>query len=258
MGYKTILVEHGKVSRIKFNRPEKRNALSAEMMKEIADALNKLGDDDKVNVIILSGEGRGFCAGAELDSMSGAIEESRNSKKNLVTLLKAMAEVNKVIIAEVHGFALAGGFGVMSSADLVVVTDDAILGMPEIKRGLFPFTIMANLSRIMPQKKLLELLFTGDNISAEDALACGLVNKVVAKEDLEKETMLIAEKIAQYSPVALGLGKQAYYTMRDMEYNNSMSYLIEMLTLISQTDDAKEGINAFFEKRDPVWKADRE
>lgn len=257
MSFETILVEHGKIARIKLNRPDKRNALSALMMKEVADALFELDKDDKVNVIILSGEGKGFCAGAELDSMSGGIEDSRKSKKNLVNLLKAMASVSKVIISQVHGFALAGGFGVMAAADLVVVADNAKLGMPEIKRGLFPFTIMANLSRILPQKKLLEMCFTGDNISAQEALTCGLVNKVVASEDLEKETMLLAEKIAKYSSVALGLGKQAYYTMRDMEYNNSMDYLIEMLTIISQTEDAKEGINAFFEKRDPVWKADK-
>lgn len=257
MNYETILVEYGKVVKIKFNRPEKRNALSALMMKEIADALYELDKDDKVKVIVLSGEGKGFCAGAELDSMSGGIEDSRKSKKNLVNLLKAMASVNKVIISQVHGFALAGGFGVMTAADLVVVADNAKLGMPEIKRGLFPFTIMANISRMMPQKKLLEMLFTGDNISPQDALECGLVNKVVAPEDLEKETMLLADKIASYSSVALGLGKQAYYTMRDMEYNSSMDYLIEMLTIISQTDDAKEGIQAFFEKRDPVWKSDR-
>jgi enoyl-CoA hydratase/carnithine racemase len=257
MSYETILVEHGKIARVKLNKPEKRNALSALMMKEIADALYELDKDDKVNVIILSGEGKGFCAGAELDTMSGGIEDSRKSKSNLVYLLKAMTKISKVIICQVQGFALAGGFGVMATADLTIVADNAKLGMPEIKRGLFPFTIMANLSRILPQKKLLEMAFTGDNITPQEALACGLVNKVVAPEELEKETMLLAETIAKYSSVALGLGKEAFYTMRDMEYYTSMDYLIEMLTIISQTEDAKEGIQAFFEKRDPVWKADR-
>lgn len=258
MAYETILVEYGKVARIKLNRPDRRNAMNTAMMREITAALYELDKDERVNVIILSGEGKGFCAGGELDSMAGeGIEANRDSKKPFVLLLEAMTKTRKIIISQVHGFAMAGGFGVMATADLTVVADNATLGMPEIKRGIFPMTIMSPLSRVIPRKKLLEMLFTGDNITPQEALACGLVNKVVPPENLTSETQALAERIARYSATALGLGKEAFYTMQDMEYSQSLNYLIDMLTIITQTEDAQEGIKAFLEKRDPVWKAAR-
>ena len=140
------------------------------------------------------------------------------------------------------------------TSDLTIVAEETVLGMPEIKRALFPMNIMSPISRTMPRKKALELLFTGDNISPREALAQGLVNRVVPLEELEQTTLDMAGKIARYSPAAIRLGKNAFYTMNDMEYFKTFSYLVDMLTITSMTEDAQEGVKAFFDKREPAWK----
>ena len=255
MPYRNVLVERGKISRIILNRPEKRNALNDVLLREIPEALYELDGDDEVRVIILSGAGAGFCAGADLMFLteSAGVMQGRKEKAGVGNMLAAIGKIGKIVVAQVHGFALAGGFGLAVTSDLTVVAEDTVLGMPEIKRALFPMNIMSPICRAMPRKRALELLFTGDNISTREALAAGLVNRVVPLPDLERAAWELAEKVAQFSPAAIRLGKNAFYTMNDMEYFKTFSYLVDMLTITSMTEDAKEGVTAFFEKRDPVW-----
>jgi len=256
MPYQNVLVEHGEIARIILNRPEKRNALNDILLREIPQALYDLDQDDEVRVIVLSGAGAGFCAGADMMFLteSPGVMQSRLEKAGVGNMLAAIGKIGKIVVAQVHGFAVAGGLGLAVASDLTVVAENAVLGMPEIKRALFPMNIMSPICRVMPRKKALELLFTGDNISPQDALEAGLVNRVVPLSDLERVSWDLAEKVAQYSPAAIRLGKNAFYTMNDMEYFKTFSYLVDMLTITSLTEDAQEGVRAFFEKREPTWK----
>ena len=256
MDYQHILVERGPISSITLNRPERRNALNHRLLNEITDALYELDKESATRVIILKGNGKGFCAGAELDSLIPGedILQSREKKMGICDLLTAMGKIGKIIISQVHGFALAGGFGMAIASDLTVMSDDAVIGLPEIKRGLFPYNVMNPISRVMPRKRILEMMFTGDNITAQQALEWGLVNFVVPAEKLEEVTMNMAAKISRHSSAVVRLGKESFYTMQDMEYFKAFSYLTDMLTITAASNDAQEGVRAFFEKRDPIWK----
>ena len=255
LSYNTLIVEQGRIATITINRPERRNSLTGELLEELADALWKLDSSDEVRVIILKGAGKGFCAGAELDSLipGQSIVDSKKNKSGLIKVLTAMSKIGKVLIAQVHGFALAGGFGLATAPDLTIVAEDTLLGLPEIKRGLFAYNVMNPISRLMPRKFLLEMLFTGENITARQALEWGLVNKVVTADKLEQETRIMAEKIASYSPAAIRLGKESFYSMAQMDYYAAFNYLTDMLTINACTEDSKEGVAAFFEKREAVW-----
>ncbi len=254
--YDNILVEHARVARLIMNQPEKRNALSKSMMKDIIDGLNDLNSDPQVVVIVISGKGKGFCAGADLSTMSQqpSIIDSIVDKTFVKDMLLTLSNIDKIVISQVHGFALAGGFGLATTCDLSVVSNDCKLGMPEIKRGIVPMNIMNPLSRIMPKKLLLELMLTGENISPEKAMQLHLINQVVPAESLEEETLKLANNIAQYSASAIKLCKNAFYQMQSMDYVAAFSYLTGMLTVNTLTGDAKEGTKAFLEKRKPKWK----
>ena len=256
MSYQKVLVEHGKIAKIILNRPEKRNALNDVLLREIPQALYELDQDDEVRVIILSGAGAGFCTGADMMFLMSnpGVMESRQQKTGVGNMLAAIGKIGKIVIAQVHGFALAGGFGLAVTCDLTVASEETILGLPEIKRALFPMNVMSPISRCMPRKRAIELIFTGENITAKQAYEFGLVNQVVPLAGLEQTTWKLAEKIAQYSPATIRLGKNAFYTINDMEYFKSFDYLVEMLTLTTLTEDAQEGVKAFFEKRNPEWK----
>lgn len=255
MDYKDLIIERGRITRLILNRPDKRNSMSRETMIEMEKALWDLNADPSVVVIIMSGAGKGFCAGGDLEGMIEPpnILDSREMKSHIMGVLTAMGKIDKIIISQVHGFALAGGFGVAVTADLTVVTDDCKLGMPEIKRGITPMNIMNPVSRCMPRKRVLEMMFTGDYISPQQALEWGLVNRVVPAAELEAETIKLAESIACNSGSALMLCKNAFYNMQDMEYYTAFNFLTDMLTVNTMTEDAKEGIQAFFEKRQPKW-----
>lgn len=255
MEYKTIKVEVGKVSKITLNRPDRRNSFSFEMLDELEDALYMLDADDRCGVIVLQGEGKGFCAGGDMGDVDAkvSVAKMRVDSRRLPKFLTALTKIGKVTIAKVHGFAMAGGLGIATTCDLTVVADNAKLGTSEIQRGLFPFIISANFMRCMPQKKMMEILFTGDRITPAQAVEYGLANYAVPAEDLDRVVDELANKIASYSPAAIRMGKEAVYTARDMEFYKAMDYLAECINTIKLTDDAKEGIHAFFEKRDPVW-----
>lgn len=256
-GYQTVLASvEGGVARITLNRPEVRNALSRTMLRELGEALAAFEADPAARVVVLAGAGeQAFCAGADLRDVGerGTPLQARESFGGLAHVLESLARMRTPVIAQVHGFALAGGCGLAAGCDLVIAADDAVFGLPEIRVGLLPLVVMAPILRAVGRKRGMLMVLSGDRVSAREALAMGLVSRVVARADLERESAALATRLAGWSPAAVGLAKEAAATIEDMEYGKSLHYLREVLTLVALSDDAREGIRAFFERRDPEW-----
>jgi enoyl-CoA hydratase len=245
--YRTITVDDsGPVARITLNLPDKRNPISPAMCGELVAALRGV----RGNVVILTGAGKVFSAGGDLAGMAAP---SDHPPATLVELLVAMHELGKPIIAMVNGPALAGGLGLMVACDLVVASDAATFGTTEIAVGLWPMMITAELTRSVGRKRVLEMMLTGAKLSAAEALACGLVTRVVPHDELERATMALAYELAARSPIVMQLGLRAFYRSQDMELEPQLQYLQGELARVLATDDAKEGITAFLTKREPRW-----
>jgi enoyl-CoA hydratase/carnithine racemase len=245
------------VARITLNRPQVRNALSRTLVQELEAALAGYEADPAARVIVLAGAGeRAFCAGADLKGLGdrGTTLQARESFGGLARILEAITRMRTPVIAQVHGYALAGGCGLAAGCDLVIAADDAVFGLPEIKVGLLPLMVMAPILRAVGRQRGLLMILSGENVSAREALAMGLVSRVVPRADLEGETTALAARLARFSPAAVALAKEAAYTIQDMEYGKSLRYLRELITLVGLSDDAREGIAAFFAKREPEWK----
>jgi enoyl-CoA hydratase/carnithine racemase len=251
-----LLTSAGHVATITLNRPEQRNPLSAAMLRDLAAALRWCKDEDDVRVVVLTGAGRVFCAGADLSSFDGdtsAIEKFR-SRDLFVDLFVLMAELGKPIVGRINGHALAGGFGLACSCDVLVAVDTAAFGTPEINVGIWPMMIQAILSRNVPRKVLLEMEMLGDRWTAAQLQSLGVVNRVVPHEQLGSTVDEIAARLAKKSPVAMRLGRDSFYRQQDMDFRAAMHYLHGQFLLVSQTEDSREGIKAFFEKREPDFK----
>jgi enoyl-CoA hydratase/carnithine racemase len=250
--YSTILVdERGPIGRITLNRPDKRNPIGPATCGELVAALGALKASAGVRVILLTGAGSVFSAGGDLASMQGG---APGPTATLVELFTTMHEVGKPIIAMVNGHALAGGLGLMVACDLVIASDAAQFGTTEIAVGLWPMMITAEITRSVGRKKTLEMMLTGSKLSAQEAVACGLVNRAVPATELEAETMKLATEIAERSPAAIRLGLHAFYRSQDMELEPQLRYLQAELGRVLALEDAAEGISAFLGKRKPVWK----
>lgn len=258
MTYETLLTAcEGRVARITLNRPDVRNALSRTLLRELSEALAAFEADPNAHVIVLAGAGdRAFCAGADLKAVGdrGTTLEARESFGGLARILEAITRMRTPVIAQVHGYALAGGCGLAVGCDLVVAADDAVFGLPEIKMGLLPLIVMAPILRAVGRLRGLRMILSGENVSAREAWEMGLVSRVVARADLEREVQALAARVSQWSPAAVALAKEAAYTTQDMEYTKALRYLRELTTLVFLSDDAKEGIAAFAAKRPPEWK----
>jgi enoyl-CoA hydratase/carnithine racemase len=244
------------VARIVLNRPQARNALSRTLIRALREALAAFEADAAARVVVLSGAGeRAFCAGADLKAVGdrGTTLQARESFGGLAEILELIPRMRTPVIAQVHGFALAGGCGLAAGCDLVIASEDAVFGLPEIRVGLLPLVVMAPILRAVGSKRGLLMILTGEQVAARDALAMGLVSKVVPREQLEAETTALATAVARFSPAAVGLAKEAAFTIQDMDYGKSLRYLRELITLVALSDDAREGIAAFFEKREPRW-----
>ena len=242
------------VARVTLNRPEVRNALNAALLGELESALRRLEDDPSARVIVLRGAGdRAFCAGADLKHVSdrGTTLQARESFGGLARILEAMARMRTPVIARVHGYALAGGCGLAAGSDIVIAADDAVFGLPEIKVGLLPLIVMAPILRAVGRKRGMLMILSGAPVSAREVLEMGLVSRVVPRAELDAEVDALARTLAGYSPTALGLAKEAVATASDMEYGAALRYLRELITLVALSDDAREGIAAFFDKRPP-------
>ena len=247
------------IARITINRPEARNALSPQVTDGLQELFRKAKEDRDVRVVVLSGAGgRAFSAGADLGGGMFQQDQSfldRHEGRGLFAeIFRTMNGLGKPIIGAVSGYCLAGGFGLALACDIIIATDDSSFGTPEIKRGLMPMIIMATIVRNIGRKKTLELLMTGERIDAREAHRIGVVNHVVPKDQFEAEVNKMAAKLASLSPAILKLGKDAFYQTQDMNFDEALAYLKSQLTLNTLTEDVVEGITAFMEKRDPVWK----
>lgn len=257
MSYEALIVEvHDGVATITLNRPDVRNALNATMVREIEEALRARESDPASRVIVLRGAGdRAFCAGADLKGVGdrGSTLQAREAFSGLARILELVARMKTPVIAQVHGFALAGGCGLAAGCDIIVAADDAVFGLPEIKVGLLPLTVMAPILRAVGQKRGMLMILTGEQVSAQEAYEMGLVSRLVPSAELAGAVASLSRALAGLSPTALGLAKEAAATVAQMDYSSALRYLRELITLVALSDDAKEGIAAFFEKRPPRW-----
>jgi enoyl-CoA hydratase len=251
--YQTILFDGaGPVARLTLNRPDKRNPLGALTCGELVHALTAVREDPAVRVVVLTGAGKVFSAGGDLSQL--AAPPGDVPPATLVDLFTRMHDLGKPIVAMVNGHALAGGLGLMVACDVVVCADAAQLGTTEIAVGLWPMMITAELVRNLGRKRTLEMMLTGRRLSAAEALAAGLVTRVVPAAELEAETLKLAGEIAEKSPAAIALGLRAFYRSQDMEFEPALRYLMGELGRVLALEDAAEGIAAFLGKRAPVWK----
>lgn len=247
----------GRVATITLNRPDQRNPLSGGMLRDLVAAFRWAKGEDEVRVVVLTGAGdRAFCAGADLGSFGVEMTElERHRSRDLfVELFTVMAELGKPIVGRINGHALAGGLGLACSCDILVSTDTATFGTPEINVGIWPMMIQAILTRNIPRKVLLEMEMLGDRWTATQMQALGVVNRVVPHDQLDAAVGEITERLAVKSPVAMRLGRDSFYLQQDMEFHAALDYLQSQLTLVSLSDDAREGIQAFLEKRAPDFK----
>jgi enoyl-CoA hydratase/carnithine racemase len=243
------------VALVTMNRPEKRNALSLDHMQELITCLKAIGEAGEKPVVVLHGNGPGFCAGHDLSEMVGRDPAFYRHLFNVCCeLMETIQSIPQPVIAQVHGVATAAGCQLAAACDLAVASEDARFATPGVRIGLFCSTPMVALSRAVGQKKAMEMLLTGEFVSAEEALAEGLVNRVVPAEELEAETRKLAEKIAEASPLVVGVGKQAFYRQLEMPTEQAYAYTKEVMSFNASFADAQEGICAFLEKRKPEWK----
>ncbi|TMC92250.1 MAG: enoyl-CoA hydratase/isomerase family protein, partial [Chloroflexi bacterium] len=252
-----LLAVDGHLATITLNRPEQRNPLSGTMLHDLAAAFRWSAAEEQVRVVVLTGAGdRAFCAGADLASFDGGMTdlERYRSRDLFVDLFALMASLGKPIVGRINGHALAGGLGLACSCDLVVAVDTATFGTPEINVGIWPMMIQAILSRNIPRKVLLEMEMLGDRWTATQLQALGVINRVVSHDQLDTTVKDITDKLARKSPVALRLGRDSYYRQQDMEFRAALDYLHGQFALVTKTEDAQEGIKAFFEKREPDFK----
>jgi len=258
--YQTIVTEtEDKAGIITLSREERRNAISPTMITELFDALKKYNDDPNILAIVLTGAGsKAFCAGADFGeamSATASLLDRHEEQRRFAELFKVIKGLQKPLLGRINGHALGGGFGLACACDIVVAAEDCRFGTPEINVGLFPYVIMATLLRsTAAPKRLLELMLTGERLDAREAQQLGLVNYVVPREQLEEKVGEIIKKITNKSPAILRLGRRAFYTMRDMEYEKALEYLASVLAINTMAEDVAEGITAFLEKREPQWK----
>jgi enoyl-CoA hydratase len=243
----------GTVATITINRPDDRNALSTETVGELREALAQAKGDPQVRVIVITGAGKVFSAGADLNSFRREQPELERylQRRQLADLFLEMTELGKPTVARINGHALAGGFGLVASCDLAISVDDAQFGMPEVNVGIFPMIIMAIVFRNLPRKAAMELMLTGKRIDAAEATRLGLINRHVPAEQLDSEVDALADELASKSPIGMKLGLEAFYKMQDMSFPSAIAYLQDQLAVLNLTDDLKEGVTAFFEKREP-------
>jgi len=246
-----------RVATITINRPERRNAMNPDVMAGLKDRFERAGADPDVSAIVLTGAGGTFCAGADLGGTFGkdkSFLEMHEDRRTFAGLLAGMNKCRKPILAAIEGYCLAGGMGLCLSSDVVIASEDAQFGLPEIRRGLWPYMVTAVLIRNVGRKKALELCMTGDRISAAEAERIGMINYCVPKDRFQDKVAEMAGKLSSFSPAVMGLGKSSFYQIADMVLDDALGYLHSQLTINTQTEDIMEGIAAFMEKREPVWK----
>ncbi|HVW24956.1 MAG TPA: enoyl-CoA hydratase-related protein [Polyangiaceae bacterium] len=252
--YESILVaQGGAVLRITLNRPERRNALGVVMVNELLWALDDATNDDAVRSVVITGAGKAFCAGGDFSQMGGGDAPKLPPKGGFDDLLLALWGSTKPVVARVNGHALGGGLGIVAASTFAVASTDAKLGTPEIDVGLFPFMILSVLERVMSRRRLVEMVLSGEKLAAEEAARVGLVNRAVAPDELDAAVESYTSTIASKSPMTVRLGLAALRDTCDLSLREKLPVLSARLSACLATEDAREGLTAFLEKRQPKW-----
>jgi 3-hydroxypropionyl-coenzyme A dehydratase len=257
--YETIRYEVADdgVATITLDQPDTRNALSNELLGELIDGFESARDDEAVRCVVLtSSHDRVFSSGANLAGFGADVPlvQKHFGSSRFVQLFRLIGELGKPTLCAANGHVLAGSLGIALACDLIVAKEGAEFGTPEINVGAFPFMIMALIYRNVPRKKTNELLLLGDRIGAEEAKEAGIVNRVVPAEEFEAAVADWSGKLASKSPAIMRLGKEAMFRQQDMAFLDAVEYLRSQLSIALSTEDIVEGVTAFFEKREPVWK----
>ena len=254
----------GPILTLTINRPERRNAMTWDVIAGLRAQVAEAKGDPSVRVVVLAGAGElAFCAGADLSGMvprdpgGGTDEYARHHHARgwLFELVTELWHLGKPTIARVQGWAMAGGFALALACDLVVASDQARFGAPELAVGLWPYVVTVPMLRSMPPKKALELMLTGRVVGAEEAERIGFVTRVVPGDDLDGAVADLAAVLASKPPGVMRMGRESFYAVLDSAAAEALPYLHSMLTVTSQTAEAVEGIAAFAEKRPPAWQA---
>jgi methylglutaconyl-CoA hydratase len=243
---------------ITLNRPQVRNALSPDLVMDFHSALDRVEARDDVAAVIVTGEGKAFCGGADLkvlqEMTAQSAEEARQDSQALMNFFRRIHEFPKPVIAAVNGPAMAGGCGLASVCDIVVAAEDAVFGYPEVRVGFVPALVAVFLVRICGEKKARELLLTGRVFSAQEAQEVGLVNHVVAQQSLLEKARELAREISNNSPNAVRLTKELMKDLQGLSLEKGLVAALHLNALIRTTEDFKEGVSSFLEKRRPKWK----
>jgi enoyl-CoA hydratase/carnithine racemase len=244
------------VARITINRPQRRNSLSWGVVEGIRARVAEVKADATVKVLVLTGAGdKAFCAGADLSGMAAGASylDLHEGRGQMAELFGDLWSLGKPTVARVRGYALAGGFGLALACDIVVCSDDSQFGTPEIDVGLWPYMITVPLMRSMAPKKVLELMLTGRRVAADEAERIGFVNRVVSAEQLDAAVDELTANLAAKPPGIVKLGRDSFYAVWDLAAREALALLHPMLTITTGTEDSREGIAAFAEKRTPRW-----
>jgi enoyl-CoA hydratase/carnithine racemase len=240
---------------VTLNRPDRRNALSLDLMHELIECLNSLAKLKEIGAVILAANGPAFSAGHDLGELrEKQIEYYREVFDVCTQLMTRIQSIPQPVIAEVGGIATAAGCQLVATCDLAVASEEARFATPGVRIGLFCTTPMVALTRAIGRKRALEMLLSGTPIDARTAQEWGLINRVVATDKLREESLTLARKIAEASPLTVSIGKQAFYAQIDLDQNKAYGYAKEVMTMNALAEDAQEGIGAFIEKRKPCWR----
>ena len=255
MSYQHLLRStEGQLGIIMINRPDRRNALSLELMLELIHCLDEIGSNTNIRAVVLAAAGKVFSSGHDLSEMVGrTVNDYRRIFDVCTELMTKIQSIPQPVIAQVQGIATAAGCQLVATCDLAIASGQAQFATPGVKIGLFCTTPMVALSRAIGRKRAMEMLLTGKLVDATTAAEWGLVNRVVPADQLESETRRLACQIAEASGFTVALGKQAYYTQIDLDQPKAYAYAKEVMTMNSLAHDAQEGISAFLEKRVACW-----
>jgi enoyl-CoA hydratase/carnithine racemase len=245
------------IATITLNRPERRNALSLELMQELIACLTQLGAKRETGAVILAAAGKIYCSGHDLSQMTGRnVNDYRQIFDVCTVLMQTIQSIPQPVIARVHGMATAAGCQLVATCDLAIASEDSTFATPGVKIGLFCTTPMVALTRAVGRKRAMEMLLTGEAVDASTAEAWGLINRAVPAAELEAETLRLATQIASASSFTVGLGKQAFYAQIDLDQPKAYAYAKEVMSMNALSMDAQEGIGAFLDKRAACWRGE--
>jgi enoyl-CoA hydratase/carnithine racemase len=248
------IAHEGPIAVVTLNRPERRNALSLELMLDLIAALDEIGRNPEVRAVILAAAGKVFSSGHDLSQMTGRdVNEYRRIFDVCCDLMQKVQSIPQPVIAEVQGIATAAGCQLVATCDLVIATEEAKFATPGVRIGLFCTTPMVALTRAIGRKRAMQMLLTGDFVNASTAADWGLVNQIVPAADLQSATRALAQKVVEASSLVVAIGKQAFYTQIDLDQPKAYAYAKEVMSMNALATDAQEGISSFLEKRAPCW-----